>query len=176
MVALCPLLLWGFRVCPQLRQLSPGSHGLPGPRAHRVILQTRPVNWAPSLSPTPPHASPCGTAFWEIKLPGGLTKKAHASVLGMRPAAAWSLLVRPAGLCPLGRLGPGPGGGLERGPWAKLSASPFCLPTSGWESAGFPQRCACFRTNAPQPPLQFPSCIIKVLSLKMVHVPSSVSI
>ena len=44
MVALCPLLLWGFGACPQLQQLSPGSHRLPGPRAHQVILQTRPVN------------------------------------------------------------------------------------------------------------------------------------
>lgn len=93
MVALCPFLLWGFRACPQLRQLFPGSHRLPGPRAHRMILQTRLVNWAPSLSPTHP---PCLTLWDSLlgnKASWGVDKESSCFSSGheasCQPGASW---------------------------------------------------------------------------------------
>ena len=98
------------------------------------------------------YASPCGTAFWEIQLPGGWTKTARASLLGMRPAARLAPPGEGRRHVPLGRLGPGPGR-----PGAGTVGQPLSLPLPSFlplegQSAGFPRSCVCIRTKVPPHP------------------------
>lgn len=110
------------------------------------------------LHPLCPLCLPSGTTVRDIKPAGSLTRAAHASPLGVRPAAG---LAPPGEACrrvSAGQAGPrareawGQVGGLEGGQWANFSAFPSFLPMSGWESAGFPQTCAGIRTDVLSTP------------------------